>query len=162
MVHAELGIAQENSGKLVTTVRLASRELAEARGLDVILTDGPPGVGCPVIASLTNADLVIIVTEPTPSAIHDMDRALDLCAHFRIPALTILNKVDINPALAAEAREFCSKRRAPVIASLGYDQAFTQAQLAGKSVVEAFPEKYGELFQDVWKRIDDLFPTTAS
>ena len=96
MVHARLGIAEENSGKLVTLVRQQAGQLAEAKGIDLIITDGPPGVGCPVIASVGGASSALIVTEPTVSGIHDMARAIELCRHFKVPVMVCINKFDLN------------------------------------------------------------------
>ena len=100
MVHARLGIAAENSGKLVSTVRREARRVAEAEGRSLIVVDGPPGIGCPVIASLTGASLVLAVTEPTLSGEHDLARVLDLARHFGIPSAVCVNKWDINPEAA--------------------------------------------------------------
>ena len=96
MVHARLGIAEENSGRLVSLVRTKTRQLAEARGLELILTDGPPGIGCPVIAAIGGATALVIVVEPTVSGIHDMERVVDLAAHFRVPGMVLVNKFDLN------------------------------------------------------------------
>ena len=97
LVHAKLGIAQENSGKLVSVVRQKAREIAKERSLEYIITDGPPGIGCPVISSLSGSNKALIVTEPTISGLHDMDRILGLCEHFKIEALVCVNKYDIMP-----------------------------------------------------------------
>ena len=96
LVHARLGIAEENSGKLVALVRQEARKLAEARGVNLILTDGPPGVGCPVIASMGGASGVLIVAEPSVSGVHDMERVVQLATHFNVPAMVCVNKFDIN------------------------------------------------------------------
>ena len=96
MVHARLGIAEENSGKLVTLVRKKAKETAQALGLNLMITDGSPGVGCPVMASLTGADGVLLVTEPTPSGFHDLDRVVDLLQRFQLPAMVCINKADLN------------------------------------------------------------------
>jgi MinD superfamily P-loop ATPase len=156
MVHARLGIGEENSGKLVTTVRQKSKELAEQAGLGLILTDGPPGIGCPVIASLTNANLAIVVCEPTLSAIHDLERVHALTRHFGIQCMALINKADINPGLAGRIRDICLERDVALLGELAYDQAFTQAQIRGRSVVEHEPQRFGPLFDDFWQRIDAL------
>ena len=106
MVHARLGIAEENSGKLVTLVRQEARKLAEAKNLDLILTDGPPGVGCPVIASIGGAGAVLIVTEPTVSGKHDMERVVQLAAHFKVPARICVNKFDLNLELTRDIEKY--------------------------------------------------------
>ncbi len=156
MVHARLGIGEENSGKLVTTVRTRSRDLAEHFGLEHILTDGPPGIGCPVIASLTNANLAIIVCEPTLSAIHDLERVQSLAGHFGIKSMAVINKADINAELAARIRDICQEQGIVLLGELAYEEAFTKAQVHGQSVVEYDPDRYGPIFQDFWQRIDAM------
>ena len=106
MVHARLGIAEENSGKLVTLVRTEAKKLAEAKDLDLIITDGPPGVGCPVIASIGGASAVLIVTEPTVSGRHDMERVAQLAAHFNVPAMMCVNKFDLNLEQTSQIEKF--------------------------------------------------------
>ncbi|MFW5734311.1 MAG: ATP-binding protein [Oceanidesulfovibrio sp.] len=153
MIHAALDIGAENSGKLVTTVRQRSGRVAENRCIDVILTDGPPGIGCPVIASLTNADLALIVTEPTRSAVHDLKRIADLAAHFDIPAAVLVNKEDVNPEMAQSVTALCRSRGIAFLGATPYDPAFCEAQLAGRSVVEHAPDKYTPFFEHMWKRL---------
>lgn len=136
MVHAKLGIAEENSGKLVTTIRREAKKIAEANGLGLVIVDGSPGIGCPVIASITGASLVLIVTEPTLSGLHDLDRVADLARHFDIPVAVCVNKSDINPEMTAMIRERCHERDIAVLGDIRYDTAVTHAQIAGKSVVE--------------------------
>jgi MinD superfamily P-loop ATPase len=104
MAHARLGIAEENSGKLVALIRKEGRELAEKKGLDLLLTDGPPGVGCPVIASMGGASAVLIVAEPTVSGKHDMERVSELAAFFKVPAMLCVNKFDLNPEMGRPLR----------------------------------------------------------
>ncbi len=136
MVHARLGIAAENSGKLVSTVRQEARKLAESKGRNMILIDGPPGIGCPVIASITGASQVVIVTEPTMSGAHDLARILALAKHFAIPAFVCINKWDICPALAAQIEEQAASSAVPVLGRIRYDSAVTEAQKAAKTVIE--------------------------
>lgn len=153
MVHARLGIGQENSGKLVTTVRRRSAEIAEDKNIDVVLTDGPPGIGCPVIASLTNANVALVVTEPTLSAIHDLKRVRGLTRHFGIRTMAVINKSGINPGLANSAKSWCAENDVPVIGTFDYDQDFTLAQIAGQSVTEYAPEKFRPVFESMWKEL---------
>jgi len=136
MVHARLGIAEENSGKLVTLVRQQARQLAEERGLDLIITDGPPGVGCPVIASVGGATSVLIVTEPTVSGIHDMTRAIELCRHFKVPVMVCINKFDLNPENSATIERMARDGGLPVVGRIPFDPAFTQAMVQGKTLLE--------------------------
>lgn len=136
MVHARLGIAEENSGKLVTVIRREASRIAKERGLDLIIIDGSPGIGCPVIASITGANLVLIVTEPTLSGLHDLDRVADLAAYFKIPTAICVNKCDINPEMTSRIRERCVERNIDMLGEIRYDTAVTRAQIEKKSVVE--------------------------
>lgn len=136
MVHARLGVAEENSGKLVTQVRKAAREVAEAKGLDLIITDGPPGVGCPVIASISGATSVLIVSEPSVSGLHDMERVLKLCEHFKIPRMVCINKSDLNENLASAIEAEAHRMNARVVGKIPFDSAFTRAMVQGKSLFE--------------------------
>jgi len=136
MVHAKLGIAEENSGKLVSTVRKEAGMLAEQRGLGLVLIDGSPGIGCPVIASIAGATLVLIVTEPTLSGQHDMERVADLARHFGIPAMVCVNKWDLNPQIAAEIEAQARGCGLTVAGRVRYDQGVTAAQIHQQAVVE--------------------------
>jgi MinD superfamily P-loop ATPase len=156
MVHAALGIAEENSGKLVSLVRSQARRIAEEKGLELILVDGSPGIGCPVIASLTGADLVLIVTEPTLSGFHDLDRVVSLAVHFQIPVTVCMNKADINPSLTQKITEWCEKKGIRIIGRIPYDQDFTKAQIHGKSLVEFSDGQASRLVREVWERLDGL------
>jgi MinD superfamily P-loop ATPase len=154
-VHAALGIGEENSGKLVTTVRQASHTLAESLGRELVLVDGSPGIGCPVIASLTNADLAVIVAEPTMSAVHDMQRVYDLTRHFGVRTLAVINKANINPTLVMEIHNYCRDKEIPVIGTLPYDTAFTEAQIRGKTICEHDPDGTGRLLEEMWTRLEE-------
>jgi len=136
MVHAKLGIAEENSGKLVSTVRKEAGAIAQQRGLDLVLIDGSPGIGCPVIASITGADLVLIVTEPTLSGLHDLGRVADVARHFEIAGMVCVNKWDLNPDVAAEIERQAKDRGLTVAGCVRYDRAVTEAQIRKQSVVE--------------------------
>lgn len=136
MVHARLGAAAENSGKLVATVRQEARCVAAERGLPLIITDGPPGIGCPVIASVTGADRVLVVTEPTVSGEHDLARVLQLARHFEVPTFVCVNKWDINPAMTERIEQAARKAGATVAGRIRYDRAVTVAQRAEQAVVE--------------------------
>ena len=151
MVHARLGMAEGNSGKLVTQIRQEARLIAEREGLDYIIIDGSPGIGCPVIASITGADLVLVVTEPTLSGRHDLLRVSELTAHFQIPTIVCVNKWDLNPEVAeqieAEAKE-CGIKAA---GRVRYDNAITKAQIMKISVVEYTDGAVSEDIRQVWK-----------
>ena len=136
MVHAKLGIAEENSGKLVSLIRKEAKRVAAAQGRQLLVGDGSPGIGCPVIASISGADLVLVVTEPTLSGEHDLGRVADLAAHFGIPALVCVNKWDINPEIANRIEAMAGERGLRVAGRIGYDAAVTKAQVVRQSIVE--------------------------
>jgi len=136
MVHARLGVAAENSGKLVATVRQEARRIAEEQGRKLVIVDGPPGIGCPVIASLSGAAQVLVVTEPTVSGEHDLARVLKLAAHFGIPAAICVNKWDLNPEMTERIEKQAQTLGATVAGRIRYDRAVTQAQIQERAVVE--------------------------
>lgn len=136
MVHARLGIAEENSGKLVTLVRQQASQLAQEKGIDLLITDGPPGVGCPVIAAVGGAASALIVTEPTVSGIHDMQRAIELCRHFKVPVMVCINKYDLNPEKSSEIEALAREGDMPVVGRVPYDPVFTRAMVQGKTLFE--------------------------
>ncbi len=156
LVHARLGIAQENSGKLVTLVRNEARRIAEERGLDLVIIDGAPGIGCPVIASLSGADLALVVTEPTVSGLHDLDRVADLAAHFGIPACVCVNKCDINVKMTRKIEQHAMQRGLDVLGAIRYDAAVTRAQIAGMSVVEFDDGVAAQDVRSIWTRLQPL------
>jgi MinD superfamily P-loop ATPase len=139
LVHARLFPGAENSGKLVTLVREQARLHAQREGARWILCDGPPGIGCPVIASVTGAAAVLVVTEPTPAGLHDMGRVLELTGFFRVPAYVVINKSDLHAGLVAQSRVVARDHGAQVLAEIPYSPLFTAAQLQGKSIMDAFP-----------------------
>jgi MinD superfamily P-loop ATPase len=154
MIHAALDIGAENSGKLVTTVRRKSQEQAETEGVNLILTDGPPGIGCPAIASLTGADMVLLVAEPTVTAVHDLKRIVELTRHFKIDTAVVINKADLHPQLEQEIRAFCKASGLDVLGRLPYVDTFTLAQIKGQSVVEFDPDGLGKLFESLWNNLE--------
>ncbi len=153
MVHARLGPAAENSGKLVTLVRNEARRIAERDVLELILVDGAPGIGCPVIASLTGADLVLIVTEPTLSGLHDLERVHALVKHFGIPSLVCVNKYDINPEISAQIESRVQQLGAKVVGRVRYDPSFTHAQIEGLSVVEYDRSAAADDVRSLWQQV---------
>ncbi len=153
MVHAKLGIAEENSGKLVTLIRRTAKEIAEERKLDLVIVDGSPGIGCPVIASITGADLVLIVTEPTLSGRHDLGRVADLAANFGIKTLLCINKADINPHMTAQIAEEARSRGITVVGEIPYDDAFTKAQIMKATVVEYTGGEITERMKALWRQV---------
>ncbi|MCF6249114.1 MAG: ATP-binding protein [Desulfobacula sp.] len=136
MVHARLGIAQENSGKLVSLVRQEAKKTAEKKGLDFILTDGPPGIGCPVIASIGQATAVLIVAEPTLSGLHDMERVGQLCKHFNISAMVCINKYDLNLDLTKEIETLAREHQIECVGKISFDQIFTESMIQKETIFE--------------------------
>lgn len=136
MVHARLNTAEESSGKLVTEVRQHAEELGKQKGKQIVLIDGPPGVGCPVISAITGVDMVVVVTEPTFSGIHDLKRIVDVANHFEIPQAVIINKEDINLDKAIEIKSFCGNNHIPLLGSIPYDTLVTKAMIAEKTIPE--------------------------
>ena len=141
MVHARLGIAEDNSGKLVSDVRKAANKLASERNLDTILIDGPPGIGCPVIATVTGIDLAIVVTEPSVSGMSDLKRILELTSHFNLPTRVIINKSDINPDITKAIKDEAKKRDADVVGELIYHEGVIDTIREGKNIIESGPEE---------------------
>jgi MinD superfamily P-loop ATPase len=159
MVHARLGIGEENSGKLVTLVRNEARKLAEDRQHDLIVVDGPPGIGCPVIASVAAADLLLIVTEPTLSGLHDLDRIAKLAAQLETKALICINKWDINDEITSKIDEHARTMGLPVVGRVRYDTSVTEAQIEGLSVIEYTSEGITKDIELMWERVLDSILT---
>ncbi len=153
LVHARLGIAAENSGKLVALVRQQAKALAQEQGLDYILSDGPPGIGCPVISSLSGANLALLVTEPTLSGMHDLDRILGVCRHFGIPALVCINKYDINEENSRNIEGFCMDMGVAVISKLPFDNVVTEAMVHGLPVVEYSEDEISREIDALWHSV---------
>jgi MinD superfamily P-loop ATPase len=153
LVHARLNPGGENSGKLVSKVREAARQTAALTRRDLILVDGPPGVGCAVIASITGASLVLIVAEPTLSGAHDLQRVLELAAHFRVPAAVCVNKWDLNAAMAEQIETRAVAAGARLAGRIRYDRAVTAAQVQGRVVVEIPGAAAGEDIRAVWEAV---------
>jgi MinD superfamily P-loop ATPase len=153
MVHARLGIAAENSGKLVSTVRKQAAQVAAALEAEWLLIDGPPGTGCPVIASITGAGAVLIVTEPTLSGEHDLLRVLELTRHFEIPAFISVNKWDINPEMTERIEGAATEAGATVLERIPYDASITKAQIQGLSVVEHSNGPAATAIKTLWEKL---------
>jgi MinD superfamily P-loop ATPase len=162
MVHARLGIAQENSGKLVSVIRKQAKQLAADRNKDIIIVDGSPGIGCPVIASIGAADLVLIVTEPTVSAQHDLDRVVELNEHFGIPAAVCINKCDINPKIAKAIEIRAAERGLKVAGKIAYDTVVTKAQLAAKTIIEYSNSNLKQQIVSLWESISNMLKLTPN
>lgn len=153
MVHARLGIAQENSGKLVTQVRKKARTVAAEGGYPYLITDGPPGIGCPVISTLSGADLALLVTEPTVAGLHDLERIYSLCRHFGLPALVCINKYDLNPEVAARIEGYCRAQELELAGKIAFDPAVAQALVQGVPLVEYTQNATANAVQELWQRV---------
>jgi MinD superfamily P-loop ATPase len=153
LVHARLGIAQENSGKLVATIRQQAKLMAEKQGLDYIISDGPPGIGCPVISSLSGANVALLVTEPTLSGIHDLERVLGVCHHFGVPALVCINKYDINEDNTRQIEKFCLGQGVEVAARIPFDNTVTKAMVRGLPVVEYADNGVARQIEELWELV---------
>lgn len=136
LIHARLGIAEENSGKLVTTVRNRGREMAAVEKKDYLIIDGPPGIGCPVIASLSGVDAALIVTEPTVAGIHDLERVVALCRHFAVQPVICINRFDLAEDRSGELEKYCHKENIAMAGKIPFDRVFVEAMVAGVPVVE--------------------------
>jgi len=153
MVHARLSPGGENSGKLVTQVRQSAKQMAETRNCGLIITDGSPGISCPVIASLTGADMALIVTEPTLSGEHDLERVAQLAKQFGIPTMVCINKRDLNPDQAENMMRRAQANGLEVTAMIDYDSVFTAAQIEGLSVVEFSDNIAATQIKELWRKI---------
>jgi MinD superfamily P-loop ATPase len=157
LVHARLGIAEENSGKLVTLVRQESKRLADLKNLDLILTDGPPGVGCPVIASIGGASAVLVVAEPTLSGIHDMKRVVQLANHFKVPATVCVNKFDLNLDLTRDIENFAGDEGLTCLGRIPFDPVFTKAMVQGQTIFEYHNDSTaGQVLKKIWNTLSSM------
>ncbi len=156
MVHAKLGIGTENSGKLVATVKNVAKQVAEMYDKEYILVDGSPGVGCSVIASISGASFIVLVTEPTVSGLHDLQRVYKLVKKFGIPAGIIVNKFDLNMNKYLEISNFAQKQGIVQIADIPYDETFVKAQTQGITMAEYQDSKIKDLLSEAWENIIKL------
>ena len=149
--HARLGAGQENSGRLVAVVRQRARAIAEEEGSAYILSDGPPGIGCPVISSLSGASLALIVTEPSLSAIHDLERVLAVGRHFRVPALVCINKYDLDEGNSRHIEDYCRDAGVDVGANIPFDTVVSDAIAQGVPVVEFGDGVVSQRMEELWR-----------
>ena len=156
MVHARLGIGADNSGKLVAKVKNEAKQIAEKNDKDFIIIDGSPGVGCPVVSSLSGADFVVLVTEPTVSGLHDLERVYKLVKKFNINAGCIINKSDLNSQVSTQIKEFLKKENIVYIASLPYDETFTKAMTKGQTIVEYGENNLKNIITESWGKIKQI------
>jgi MinD superfamily P-loop ATPase len=153
LVHARLGIAQENSGKLVAQVRQQAMRIAQEQNLEYIISDGPPGIGCPVISSLSGASLALMVAEPTLSGIHDLERVLGVSGHFGVPAMVAINKYDLNEENSRRIEDYCKDQGIKLAARIPFDNAVTEAIVRGLPVVEYSKGKVSREIAGLWDSI---------
>jgi len=154
-VHAKLGIAEENSGKLVAKIRQVAKELAEKQAFDYVIIDGPPGIGCPVIASLSGVDCALIVTEPTLSGLHDAQRVIQVAKQFNISVKLVVNKYDLNLKMTTIIEESCCQQGVPVIGRIPFDKTVVQALVEGNTVVDYAQCVSGDAIQRIWEELKD-------
>ena len=152
-VHAKLGIAEDNSGKLVAKIRQVAKEIAEKEALDQIIIDGPPGIGCPVIASLSGVDCALIVTEPTLSGLHDAKRVIEVAEHFKIPVKMVVNKYDLNNEMTDRIEQFCKDKGIALIGKIGFDRAVVESMVAGTTIVEHCGGSIKEEIVKIWEEL---------
>ncbi|MFA5356302.1 MAG: ATP-binding protein [Candidatus Omnitrophota bacterium] len=153
MVHAKLGIAEENSGKLVSLVRKKAKELAQKNNCDWVIIDGAPGIGCPVIASLSGIDCALVVTEPTLSGMHDALRVIEVTGHFNVPARLVINKYDLNPDMSKIIEDHCAKSGIPLIGKIGFDKAVVEAMVEGKTIMEHKDTAAKDEIRRIWEKL---------
>ena len=154
--HARLHPAQENSGKLVSLVKEKAKNVTREEGSPLMIVDGPPGIACPAIAAVSGADLVLIVTEPTVAGLHDLERAEDLIASFRLPSLVCINKADIHPEGARQIEEHCRERGVRVLGRIPFDESVTQAMAQGQPVTAYLPEAPASLaLMGLWEDVKE-------
>jgi len=158
MVHAQLYPGQENSGRLVALLKKEARSRAERLGLSLMLCDGAPGIGCPVISSLSGASQAILITEPTPSGLHDLKRVAELCDHFRIPAGVIINKFDLNTQNSLDIENYCRERELTVLGLLPHDEDVVRAMVQAKCVTELPASPFSEALRTIWGQVVDFEP----
>ena len=154
LFHAALRPAQENSGKLVTVVKQHTRLLAMDEQIPLVLVDGPPGIGCPVISAVSGADLALIVTEPTLAGVHDMRRILQTTHHFGVKTMVCINKADIHPEGTAQIEAFCQEQDVEIVGQIPFDITVTQAMVQGEPVTSYQPgSPASQALQDVWQKV---------
>ena len=153
MVHAKLGVGADNSGKLVAKVKNEAKQIASNTNKDYIIVDGSPGIGCPVVSSISGANFVVLVTEPSVSGLHDLKRVYQLVKKFKIKAGCIINKSDINKEVSKEIEKFLEKEDIVHISSLPYDETFTEAMTEGKTIVEYKNNELNKSLAESWEKV---------
>jgi MinD superfamily P-loop ATPase len=156
MVYGKLGIAEENSGRLVSKIRQYAKETAIRNLTEFILVDGPPGIGCPVISTVTGSDIVVAVTEPTRSGWHDLQRLIEMIHRFRTPVFVIINKFDLNTEMTMTIESNLKSKDIPVIGKIPYDENMLQALIKGKAITEHMTESISaKNLKKVWNLLKE-------
>ena len=150
-VHARLGIAEENSGKLVTLVKQKAKELAEKKGCDWVIIDGAPGIGCPVIASLSGIDCAVVVTEPTLSGLHDASRVIEVARNFKIQTKLVVNKYNLNLDMTKQIENYCKEHDIELIGRISFDKQVVMSMVNGKTIVEYCDGKVKDEIINIWE-----------
>ncbi|MCD6113614.1 MAG: ATP-binding protein [Bacteroidales bacterium] len=156
LVHAKLGIGDDNSGKLVAKVKKEAKQIAENTNKNITVVDGSPGIGCPVISSISGADFVVLVTEPSISGLHDLKRVYKLVEKFKIKAGCIINKANINTEVSEKIKKFLKEENIVYISSLPYDETFTKAMTNGQTIVEYGESDLKKLIVESWEKVKKL------
>lgn len=156
MVHAQMGPGEENSGKLVSLLRKKAVEIAKRNENKYVINDGPPGIGCEAISSITGTDLIVVVTEPTMSGLHDLERIATLIKNFKIPAFAIINKFDLQEEIANDIESYMEKEGIELIAKIPFSPEMVEATVAGETIIEYMPDsKISDLIRIAWKNISN-------
>ncbi|MCD6418108.1 ATP-binding protein [bacterium] len=155
--HGELSAGRDNSGKMVTYLREKGAEDAQNKQIPYVLIDGAPGVGCQVIASLTGVDLALIVSEPTLSAMHDLERIFQLAQHFRVPAILVINKASINSSLKGEISRWANNQKIPIVAEIPVDVRIVKSMAQRQSPIEIGDEELTAIYKNIWTAVEDFF-----
>lgn len=162
LVHARLGIAEENSGKLVALVRTQAKKLAEESGSDWVIIDGPPGIGCPVIASLSGIDCALVVTEPTISGLHDAERVIQVAGHFGVDVRILVNKYDLNPDMTRKIEKYGKESDIEIIGKIPFDKSVVKAMVQGKTIMEFNGRRMKDEITAIWGKLQRAMQNTRS
>ncbi len=153
MVHAKLGVAEENSGKLVAKVRQRAKEIAQKQNLDWVIVDGAPGIGCPVIASITGVDCALVVTEPTLSGLHDAQRVIAVAKHFGVRVKLVVNKYDLNLEMTVKIEEYCRGNNITLLGRVGFNKSVVKAMVEAKTIMEYSDDGIKHTISKIWDKL---------
>ncbi len=157
LVHAKMGPGEENSGKLVTAIREKAREMAMELNADFLISDGPPGIGCPAIASVTGTDAVLLVIEPSRSGLHDAQRLLELVKNFSVPAYAVINKFDLNEEITRQTEEFLNENGIPLFGKIPFDTNLVKSMVKEQTIIEYAPEEEtSQIIGAIWKKMHSI------